>query len=91
MRAVMALSPYSSEGGEPPGDADVVRVARARWGRAGERGLYTRYAALDWNGEIPFRTAGNDEQASSVARAGCWKAGRDQKSPIVVALSRVPR
>src|SRR5215813_6375219 len=48
-------------------------------------------AALDWNGESPFRTAGNDEQASTVTRAGWWKAGRDQEARSVVALSRVPR
>src|SRR5262249_58313947 len=48
-------------------------------------------AALDWNGESPFRTAGNDEQASTVTRADWWKAGRDQEARAVVALSRVPR
>ena len=39
-------------------------------------------AALDWNGESPFLTAGKDEQASTVTRAGWWKAGRDQRSPL---------
>jgi len=53
--------------------------------------LCTRDAALAWNGATPFRTAGNDEQASTVTRAGWWKAGRDQKARSVVALSRVPR
>src|SRR5262245_35218161 len=46
------------------------------------RELSARSAALDWNGELPFRTAGNDEQASTVTRAGWWKAGRDQRSPL---------
>src|SRR5207253_4571253 len=63
----------------------VVRVVNsspgARWGRTGERGLLTRCAALDWNGELPFRTAGNDEQASSVATPAV-EAGRDQGSPV---------
>jgi hypothetical protein len=36
---------------------------------------------LDW-GVSPIRTRGNDEQASSVARAGLWRTGRDQKSPL---------
>jgi len=33
-------------------------------------------------GRSPLRTPGNDEQASSVARAGGWRTGRDQKSPL---------
>ena len=38
---------------------------------------------LPWFGwGDPVRTPGNDEQASSVARACGWKAGRDQKSPL---------
>ena len=38
---------------------------------------------LPWFGwGDPVRTPGNDEQASSVARAGGWNAGRDQKSPL---------
>src|SRR5438132_3028884 len=46
------------------------------------RELSARSTALDWNGETPFRTAGKDEQASTVTRAGWWKAGRDQRSPL---------
>jgi|SRR5579883_508945 len=38
---------------------------------------------LPWfGGEDPVRTAGNEEQASSVARARGWNPGRDQKSPL---------
>src|ERR1700680_2972446 len=38
---------------------------------------------LPWIGwGDPVRTAGNEEQASSVARAGGWRTGRDQKSPL---------
>ena len=33
-------------------------------------------------GNAPARTPGNEGQAFSVARAGWWKAGRDQKSPL---------
>ena len=58
-----------------------------RW----RRGLSTRCAALDWNGEIPFRTAGNDEQASSVATPADGKPAETKKARSVVALSRVPR
>jgi hypothetical protein len=70
MRAVIvALSPRL-QGGEPPDDADAELAAQRVMGTRCRRRLSTRYAALDWNGETPFRTAGNDEQASSVARAG---------------------
>jgi hypothetical protein len=34
---------------------------------------------LDWNGEIPFRTAGNDEQASSVATPAVESRQRPRK------------
>jgi hypothetical protein len=54
---------------------------RAMGTRRGE-GLNPADAALAWIGETPIRTRGNDEQASSVARAGGWKTGRDQKSPL---------
>ena len=38
---------------------------------------------LPWIGwGDPVRTPGNEGQASSVARASWWKAGRDQKSPL---------
>src|SRR6202166_3268723 len=37
----------------------------------------TAHAALDWKGETPVRTAGKDEQASSVTRAG----GGDRQRP----------
>ena len=53
-------------------------------------GLTPGDAALDWMG-VTLRTPGNDKQASSIARADIWKAGRDQKSPFVVTLSHVPR
>ncbi len=33
-------------------------------------------------GTSPIRTRGNEKQASSVARAGRWRTGRDQKSPL---------
>ncbi len=33
-------------------------------------------------GRSPIRTRGNEKQASSVARAGRWRTGRDQKSPL---------
>src|SRR5262249_41975490 len=46
------------------------------------RGSSACSAALDWNGDSPFLTAGKDEQASTVTRAGWWKAGRDQGSPL---------
>src|SRR5579871_5389784 len=54
----------------------------ARWGRADERARNP--AMLPWFGlgMSPIRTRGNDEQASSVARAGGWRTGRDQKSPL---------
>src|SRR5271169_2135006 len=39
--------------------------------------LKTAHAALDWKGETPIRTAGKDEQASSVTRAG----GGDRQRP----------
>jgi hypothetical protein len=46
---------------------------------------------LDW-GRFPVRTRGNDEQASSVARAGRWNCRTEtKKARSVVALSRVPR
>src|SRR5260370_5736072 len=61
----------------------VFEVAPTRDGDApGPGTLKPDHAALDWNGEIPVRTAGNEEQASSVARAGGWRTGRDQKSPL---------
>src|SRR5260370_18443713 len=61
----------------------VFEVAPTRDGDApGPGTLKPDHAALDWNGETPFRTAGNEEQASSVARAGGWRTGRDQKSPL---------
>ena len=53
--------------------------------------LSTRYAALDWNGETPFRTAGNDEQASSVATPAGGRPAETKEARSVVALSRVPR
>ena len=71
-------SPHGCKAANRP----VVRVVNslpgARWGRTGERGLLTRCAALDWNGELPLRTAGNDEQASSVATPAleCWQRPR---------------
>src|SRR5262249_54827004 len=64
---------------------DVMRVFGARsdprWGRVGAT---TRGPdMLPWFGwGDPVRTAGNEEQASSVARAGGWRTGRDQKSPL---------
>jgi hypothetical protein len=42
-------------------------------------------------GEPPFRTAGNDEQASSVATPADGKPAETKKARSVVALSRVPR
>src|SRR5215831_15362506 len=61
----------------------VFEVATTRDGDAPVPGtLKPDHAALDWKGETPFRTAGNEEQASSVARAGGWRTGRDQKSPL---------
>src|SRR6202023_872467 len=84
MRSVMALSPIGSGSGEMP--LDVMRgfevSGDARWGRADERALNP--AVLPWIGlgRSPIRTRGNDEQASSVARAGRWRTGRDQKSPL---------
>ena len=41
----------------------------ARWGRA-DAALSTRSCCLGLEGEYPVRTAGKDEQASSVTRAG---------------------
>src|SRR5262245_65983740 len=38
---------------------------------------YPAHAALDWMGRSPVRTAGKDEQASSVTRAG----GGDRQRP----------
>src|SRR5512139_4250014 len=52
-------------------------TSRARWGRAKRKHSLAAQAALDWKGETPVRTAGKDEQASSVTRAG----GGDRQRP----------
>ena len=54
----------------------------ARWGRAGENARRPAVCLSFGLGRSPIRTCGNDEQASSVARAGGWRTGRDQKSPL---------
>ena len=48
-------------------------------------------AAVDWLGEFPARTPGNEGQAFSVARAGVGMPVETKKARSVVALSRVPR
>src|SRR5258706_15604810 len=92
MRSVMALSPQARE-------RQAARYGRAfgfsddaRWGRADERAKDP--AVLRWIGlgRSPIRTRGNDEQASSAARAGGGGTGRDQKSPLrCCAKPRPPR
>ena len=57
-------------------------------------GLGTRnrtFAAVDWLGEFPARSPGNEGQAFSVARAGVGMPVETKKARSVVALSRVPR
>ena len=82
MRAVMGISPMAQGAANARCDADFRGRADERWGRGGNDDSKPDRAALDWIGEAPIRTPGNDEQASSVARAGWWKTGRDQKSPL---------
>src|SRR5215831_7059381 len=52
-------------------------LSPARDGDALTPALCCRSTALDWMGENPVRTAGKDEQASSVTRAG----GGDRQRP----------
>src|SRR5262245_51260759 len=82
MRAVMGCTPHGSRGRRTAQVLRLLRSSPARDGDAMATVTLEPLAALDWNGEFPLRTAGNDEQASSVARAGWWKAGRDQGSPL---------
>src|SRR6266508_456688 len=67
MRAVIGALPTAQGAANRP----MMRVVSSSPARDGDAlangGLSTRCAALDWNGETPFRTAGNDEQAFSVA------------------------
>ena len=83
--------PHSSGGGEPPDDADRSSSPARDGDALANVGSRPACAALDWNGEIPFRTAGNDEQASSVAAPADGKPAETKKARSVVALSRVPR
>src|SRR5262249_58701436 len=77
-------SPHSSKGRRNL--PDVMRVSLA----SPRPAMGTRLrrepedpTVLPWFGwGDPVRTPGNDEQASSVARARGWKAGREQKSPL---------
>ena len=57
------------------------------------RGLELRpnCAAVDWLGNFPARSPGNEGQAFSVARAGVGLPVETKKARSVVALSRVPR
>src|SRR5216684_2026544 len=82
MRSVMALSPQARERQAARYGPGLWVSDDARWGRADERAKDP--AVLPWIGlgRSPIRTRGNDEQASSVARAGGWRTGRDQKSPL---------
>src|SRR5215510_6653457 len=51
----------------------------ARWGRANATHVVSRSCCLGLDGEIPVRTAGKDEQASSVTRAGGGNRQRPRK------------
>jgi len=61
----------------------------ARWGRANATHVVSRSTALDWMGESP---SARPAKMNKPLRwpAPVVEAGRDQGSPIVVALSRVP-
>ncbi len=81
MRAVMALSPIGSMGGEAA--ASVMRAVEIARRRAmGTRRLARALrplSCLGLDGESPFRTAGNDGQASSVTRAALEGRQRPKK------------
>src|SRR5262249_31464558 len=64
----LALSHTGSGGGGPPDDAGLEPRCRRAMGTRRQT-LISRPALLPWigMGRSPFRTAGNDEQASSVA------------------------
>ena len=83
MRSVMALSPIGYGSGKPLlCDAASRGRGDARWGRADERAQEPNKPPWIGLGRSPIRTRGNEKQASSVARAGLWRTGRDQKSPL---------
>src|SRR5262249_18493710 len=93
MRAVMSALPMAGRR-RTAGDAGCELVTSCAMGtHSGERGLSTRCAALDWNGEIPLRTAGNDEQASSVATPAVEGRQRPRKPgpALLYAASPVER
>ena len=69
--------------------AEVNLLRRARFRTIAEPACVAVIAALVRMREIPFRTAGKDGQALSVSPALAPVA--NQKSPSVVALSRVAR
>src|SRR6202000_2436997 len=65
--------------------------AVARWRRDKASNSDPNCAAVDWLGEFPPRSPGNEGQAFSVARAGGGMPVETKKARSVVALSRVPR
>src|SRR6185437_10803564 len=77
MRSVMALFPTARGPCKAPDDAVFQACRRARWGRASVSALQPLKLPWIGKGETPVRTAGKDEQASSVTRAG----GGDQQRP----------
>ncbi|WP_420968763.1 hypothetical protein [Bradyrhizobium sp. B120] len=88
----MALSNGPSDGVRINVTSDKNALAALRDGGATKaKRLKPDCAAVDWLGEFPARTPGNEGQAFSVARAGVGLPVETKKARSVVALSRVPR
>ena len=89
MRSVMALSPIGPWAENRPRECGCEARTDARWGRVDAEWFTPVRAALDWIGEAPIRTPGNDEQASSVATPADGRPAETKEARSVVALSRV--
>src|SRR5262249_23923368 len=86
------LSPRLA-GGEPPGDAGCELVARCAMGTHWRTWALNPLCCLGLEWELPLRTAGNDEQASSVATPAvvCWQRSRKPGPSLLYTASPVER